>query len=720
MVVVWQSAAGKIMIPSDTPTRRGFSGRAAIAGFVTSGATLGLALGFVEAGLLRTIPRFAGLTQPDVTGAIWTIAPLADAPVGALAGLLLGAVAVLPRRPRLLWRSIWKATGVGLAAAYLGWLLWWFRAGQGILAARPFPSLPPVFNWVFTPALYFAIAFAISIGFFQWSARRAEIPIGSRRQIAFRWLAGLDAALFTALLLALLAFRWRGPQFPPATSSQRAGGPHHNNVVLIMLDTVRADHLSCYGYARPTTPNLDRLASRGMLFENAIAPTSWTLPALASVLSGLLPHQHGADWYEPMSRAPMTLAEILKTAGFDTGGFNANPDFGLAGWGLAQGFDVYWDAHDWLRHNLVATFAGQSLYQTLFREFVSFNEFDRQDAGEVNQQVQEWLGQRSARPYFLFINYMDAHRPYVPPAPYDRRFGRLPKPLLWKISFSLHDGRWSQPITPAERRGMIDGYDNSLAYLDSQVGRLLDAMAASPDAGRTFVIVAGDHGEGFGEHGTFDHGWDLYREVLHVPLLVAGPGIPAGKRVAGVAELREVFPTVIQMALGNAGPPIARASLSRFWNGQSSPEAAAPPVVSELDLLTPAGHQSVLSLSAARWHFLVNSTGSVELYDDQADGKETRNLAASPDLQDVAPKLRMQLQTILAHSVSPWLNVNYLSALDRPGAPFVNLAVKNPEAFGPVGWPVGSSQAFFQSWAQEQTTRPTPSQEDLLRSLPYH
>lgn len=488
-----------------------------------------------------------------------------------------------------------------------------------------------------------------------------------------------------------------------------------------MLDTVRADHLSCYGYARPTTPNLDRLAGQGVLFEDAVAPTSWTLPSLASVLTGLLPHQHAADWYEPMAQQPMTLAEILMTRGFETAGFNANPDFGLAGWGLDQGFDVYDDAHDWLRHNLAATFAGQSLYQTLFQEIVSFNEFDRLNAGQINQRVLDWLRHRSTRPYFLFINYMDAHRPYVPPAPYDRRFGRIPKSLLWTIAFALRDGQWSRSISASERQDLIDGYDNSLRYLDAEVGRLLDALEASPDASRTFVIVAGDHGEGFGEHGTYDHGWDLYQEVLHVPLLVAGPGIPAGQRVSGVAELRELFPTVVQLALGNLGPQIGQASLCRFWNTEGVPEGAASPAVSELNRLTRDGQKkAVLGLRDSRWHYIVDSCGEAELYDIQVDGAETHNLAASPALQTVVRQLRSEMQAILARSVMPWRNVTYLSALDQPGMPFVRLAAGNPAAFGLFGWPVGRSQSFFLERPQAPASRPSASQDDLLRSLPYH
>ncbi|HEV2494793.1 MAG TPA: sulfatase [Terriglobia bacterium] len=706
----------------DLATRRGASlrraaeGRGAIvSAFATAGATLGLALGLVEAALFRHIPRVAGLGQPDVRSAIWLIAPLADVPLCALAGLLLGGVATLRSTARPRWRAAWATVGIALAAAYLGWLLDWFRVGPGILVTRQFSLV--------TPALYFAFGYVAATLLVRWQWRRLRPFFAGARLWNYRLLAGLNLAAFTVFALALAAVRLRGPQMPsrlPAAAAVVSNqGPRHN-IVLIMLDTVRADHLSCYGYSRPTSPNLDQLAHQGVLFEDAIAPTSWTLPSLASVLTGLLPHQHGADWTEAMSAQPMTLAEILKQQGYETAAFNANASFGLAGWGLDRGFDVYADAHRWLRHNLAVTFAGQSVYQAIFREFVSFNEFDHLNAGEINQQVIDWLSHRSGRPFFLFINYMDAHRPYVPNAPYDRRFGRIPKPVLWHISRALEDGHWTRPVSPRERQSLIDGYDNSLSYLDEQVGRLLRALQASPDGAETFVIVAGDHGEGFGEHGAYDHGWDLHREVLDVPLIVAGPGIPAERRVVTPAELRELFPTAIELALGNVNPLVRQASLSRFWTPGGAQDANATPVVSELALLKPQKlPAAVLSLCDARWHYLLDSSGRAELYDRQADPAEQVNLATSPELHTVVDQLHARMESALAHSLIPWPNVGYLAPLDRPGDLFFRRAITHPNDFPLAGLPIGSAQAVY-SGPSSQSPRPTPAQQELLRSLPYH
>jgi arylsulfatase A-like enzyme len=678
-------------------------------------------LGGIEAAFLYYIPRFSGLTKPDVRGAIWVVTPLANAPLSALVGLGLGWIAVLPRRQWPRWQGAWAAVGSGLAATYLGWMFVWFRIGRGILVPSPSSSLSPAKYIALTLASYFLLGFLGYAAVLRWLFRRVRLYVSGADNWNIRWLWFADGAVLVALSLALIATSLRTSQPLSASHpSPRAASPR-NNVVVVVMDTVRADHLSCYGYPRPTTPNLDKLAAEGVLFEQAVAPTSWTLPSLASISTGLLPHQHGAAWWRAMASQPMTLAKILKARGYETAAFNANPSFGLAGWGLDQGFDTYADAREWLRHNFAATFAGQSIYQALFQQFVSFNEFDHLNAGEINHQVMTWLRHRSGRPYFLFINYMDAHRPYLPPAPYDHRFGRIPKSVLWRIEYAMNDGRLSRPLSAEELQDVIDGYDNSLRYLDEQIARLLVALRALPDAARTFVIVTSDHGEGFGEHGTYDHGWNLNREVLHVPLLVIGPQVPAGRHIASAVPLYELFATVLHLALPDAGAPVRRASLSQFWMPDGGQQIAATPVLSELAY--PKRDRSLvaeLSLCDGRWHYVLSSGGHVQVFDWEKDVSEARNLADSAGFQTVLEQLHLETESILARSTFPWRNFDYFQPLDQPGTPFFRRATANRDAFRPIGWPAGSSQAFFTEQSPEVTTPPTPSEEDLLRSLPYH
>lgn len=704
------------------PALRGYSRRGIVSGFAAAGASLGLVLGCIEAGLLYYIPRFSGLTKPDTRAAIWCVAPLADAPLFALGGLCLGWIAILPRRRRPRWQGALAAIGIGVGATYLGWLLLWFRVGRGILVPNPSASLSPALYFAVTLPLYFGFGCLISALFLRLPFRKLSPFISGTNGRRVRLLWVVDVVILAALSSALGAIHVHRSQPLLTSAVTPSEATPHNNIVLIVMDTVRADHLSCYGYPRLTTPNLSRLAAGGVLFEQAVAPTSWTLPSLASMFTGLLPHQHGATWQHAMASQPRTLAEILKAHGYETAGFSANASFGLAGWGLDQGFDLYSDAHDWLRHNLAATFAGQSIYQALFREFVSFNEFDALNAEQIDRQVFAWLQHRSARPYFLFINYMDAHSPYVPPAPYDHHFGRIPKPVLRRLVYSMKDGRFGRPLSRREQQDVIDGYDNSLYFLDEQIARLLAVLRVTPGAARTFVLVAGDHGEGFGEHGTYDHGWNLNRDVLHVPLLINGPGVPSARRVGGAVPLQELFPTVLELALGDIGPPVRRYSLSRFWMpAGGGPQATALPVLSELayqerdrSLVT------TLSLCDGRWHYLLDSAGRAQVFDWQTDVGETRNLADAVQFGPLLARFHSTMESILARSLFPWRNVEYFQPLDQPGSPFFRRAAANPGAFQVIGWPVGSSQAFFADQALPRVTRPAPSEEDLLRSLPYH
>lgn len=691
---------------------------ASIQTFVAAGAAIGLLAGLIEAALLAFIPRVSGLTKPDVRGAIWMIAPLADAPIGAALGTLLGFAARFRKRNSAVCQTACIAIGHGLFAGYLAWMLNWFRIGEGVFFPRRMTVL--------TPASYFLVVSIISgvLLRIRWLGNKN----GSRRgsTLPSRSLGVAVLAVLLVMAAGIGVLDRRGPV-------QLAGAPGavpqapHPNVIVIVLDTVGAAHLSSYGYQRITTANLDRLARRGVLFENAIAPSSWTLPSLASIMTGLLPHQHGGTWGVPMASQPVTMAEVLRAAGYQTAAFNANSSYGLAGWGLDKGFDDYIDAHTWLRHNLAVTFAGQSVYQAAFQNLVNFNQFDHLNAAQINGQISQWLQQRKlradSRPYFLFINYMDAHRPYLPPAPEDRQFGFIPKPLLRRISRPLIDGHWRGHLSSRDRAELQDGYDNSIYFLDQQIGRLfsiIDQTSQSASA-PAYIFVAGDHGEGFGEHGTYDHGWNLYHEVLRVPLIIAGPGVPTGLRIANAAPLSQLFATVLALALNSHAAAVKQASLLRYAAPGAFDHTSLSPVISELSEWNPdASTHASLSAWSGHWHYLFSSGGVAELYDLQNDPEEKNNLAGAPPQADAVQQMRAALEAELARSLLPWRRLAYLTPLDRPGMRFYQRVNAEPNAFASVGWPAGSTQAFFAQQAPSTLVQPTPAQQDLLRSLPYH
>lgn len=683
--------------------------------FLFAGAFIGLCLGTLEGALLFFIPRATGLVRPDVSYVIWFIAPLVDLAAGGVVGLVLGLLALLGKRRAA--ALVLAAIGAGFAGAYAAWLLDWFGIGAGIIFPRRVESRTAV-------AGFLAVFVAALILMALWKRRKSSEAPSNR---FLRW-ALLDAIALVILIAGVAFYSTNRPFSGTVAKGGRQAISSRANVALIVLDTVRADHLSCYGYSRPTTPSICALAAHGVLFEDAIAASSWTLPSITSIFTGLMPHQTGANWGRSPDPSAWPLARILSSKGYETAGFNANPFYGLSGWRLGDGFRVYEDDSVSLRHNLAVTFVGQSALRFLYDHLVRYNQFDRRAAADVNADVMRWARRRDpSRPYFLFINYMDAHRPYLPPARFDHRFGRIPKSLLARVIKPLNDGRPRRPYSAAERQDLINGYDNSLAYLDAEVGRLVGFLSQQPGGAHTIFIITSDHGEGFGEHGTYDHGWNLYRDVLHVPLIVAGPGIPAGLRVRNVVPSRELFSTVLDVTLGLPGA-VRQTSLRQYWEESSQTAAAepagattiAPEVVSELDVYSRGVDPASLSLTTPEWQLILSSGGSVELYNLMRDPGEKTSLASNATLHDVAANLRAQLEGRLAYSLLPWRATDYLAPLDKPGASFIE-RVSAPHAKLPAaGLPIGGAQVIFSHQRPSQLIQPPPAQQEILRTLPYH
>ncbi len=746
---------------------------------------VGVAAGILEGAMLYFLPRFSGLLQPDVQYVVLFLAPLVDGIFGGLAGLVLGIMAVVglaaagtgptsKRRSSIMIAVV--AAGLGFAGSYVAWNLDWFRVGAGTI----FPARPGILTWVES----FAAVSIASLLVLSFRARRGTSFF--RFENAWPRLRWRIAALIAMCAFAgAVGFYRFHPPYPyvdrlsgSMVDGQNSGArPERNaakfenrkllsstarrpNIILIVLDTVRADHLSCYGYSRPTTPNLDRLARHGALFESVLSASSWTLASIASIFTGLVPHQNGSDWQAPIDPGPVTLAEILRSHGYATAGFNANSFYGMAGWRLNEGFDVYIDDSYSVRHNLDATWIGQSVLRSAYERLIRYNQFDHRTAADLNRDVMRWhasLRTRQARgkkrPYFLFINYMDAHRPYLPPSPYDRRFGTIPHVLLPSLEAPLKAGYPAKPYTARDRQAMIDGYDNSLSYLDNEIGDLFHSLKVT-DAGRpgsmrnTVIIVTSDHGEGFGEHGTYDHGWNLYQDVLRVPLIMEGGGIPARLKVPELVSNRQLFATVLNFALGNEGP-LAESSLARFFNAATARYAAnhSPPesrfetgssarartpvsrrspllVVSELAARNGRGPlETSLSLTTSHWQYILRSNGRAELYDLQKDPREASEAGGEPGAAAVAARLKAELEARIGYSVLPWHAPQYLSPFDRPGESFAQRFFGQKESRPTQDkqpLPLGTAQAYFSAREPSKLSRPSPAERNLLRSLPYH
>jgi len=660
--------------------------RAPVLRFAVLASGLGLLSGLYEAGLLYFTPRMPGLVEPDISYAIWFLAPLTSLLCFAPLGALLGFATTLGKKRSHPWRaSMLAATGLGAVGFYAALMV---SLMQVWVADRFRMRLLTVPSGCFL-AVYTAALILVRI-----RQRKRRDLFGVASSWTPRVLATLLLSAIVVSVGGLFIFsaqRLASKNRAAPLSAQPTPAP---NIVLIVLDTVRADELSSYGYSRPTTPNIDRLASQGVLFENAISASSWTLPSTASILTGRLPHQHGANWSIPIASELQTLAEDLETHGYETAGFNANLGYGYAGWGLDQGFEVYDDDGTTLRHNLAATVIGRVAVQPLYRSWIHLDSFDRRNARDLNRDVFRWYNRRrSRRPFFLFINYFDAHYPYVTSPPFDGRFGRAPESILSRAVNFEYRGGVPKPLL-AERGAVVTSYDNCLAFLDDQVGRLFDFLSRSPDWKNTKVIVTSDHGDAFGEHDAYGHGINLYRETTHVPLIFYGAGIPQGLRISHIARTREIFQTVIDLASGQS-LRLDRSSLRRYWTPGARHVASDDSALSELI--------SVVSLTTPEWHYLYHADGRSEFYHWPTDPHETNDLSGTPGQQGTEKALRALLEEKLSSSVPPWRGMDYLAGVGRLGLHSV-LEQQVRLASSPAG----------------ESTRPLREDQDLLNTLPYH
>jgi len=414
------------------------------------------------------------------------------------------------------------------------------------------------------------------------------------------------------------------------------------NVLLIVLDTVRADHLGFHGYERDTTPSLDRLAADSVVFERFCSSAPWTLPAHATMFTGLWGFEHGADWLTPMDGTCKTLAEVFSENGYATGGFVGNVSYCSSDWGIDRGFAHY---DDYEVNPIIAAYSA-SLFRALTPELGFFYGI-RNDAETVTDNFLEWLSTTEKRPFFAFLNYFDAHALYLPPPPYDTRFG--PSAGFLHDWFSIR-----RDPTDEEMESFVRAYDGCIAYLDSHIGRMLDELRERGALDNTLIIVTGDHGEHFGEHSLYEHANGLYMPLLHVPLVISFPGELAAKRVDGFASLRDLPATILDLAVPAAAGALPGHSLVPLFEPTNAPDVTISPVLSQITKRGPPGSHmpatrgDMISLIAAGRHLIVNGDGVLELYDLRTDPGEERDLVESGKAPDAAERLHRKIRAIVS------------------------------------------------------------------------
>jgi arylsulfatase A-like enzyme len=707
-----QSELGKKRLRnSATKEQRECAGRVELWGrFVILGAAVGLVVGMWEARLLYHVPSVEEFLVVDSTYVIWFLAPLVAVLLFGIFGAKLGFFAVLGKSPGPRRGVILAAVLIGCAGAYVGWV------GHFVHTHSVNFDVYSRLKDILFPLVRFAIVFAAALVVALLGRKRINPYFDSERRWPLRALAKTFAAILAVLAAGVIYYAASSRLGGARVSAGEVQSRQRPNIVLITMDTVRADHLSAYGYGRDTTPNLARLAEKGVLFENAVSATSWTLPSMAAIYTGLLPHQNGANAFRPLNPGWKTIESVLGHQGYATAGFNANYYYGESGWGLGSGFGRYNDDRTTLLYNLSRTLVGRAAVQPLYQNLERYDAFYRRNAADLNADVFQWLRRRPARPFYIYINYFDAHSPYMPPAPYDHRFGTLHESVVRR--WSAKGGfRPSRPLPSADHQALIDGYDNSLAYLDAQIGWLIDTLESSPAGKNTIMLVTSDHGEAFGEHGAYQHGNDLHREEIHVPLIAYGAGVPAGKRVAPPVAIRKLFATVIDLALGNE-VPLHAYSLARFWE-MDSPQEIAQPVVSELSASLSEAGAAGISLTTAQWHYILTTKGDEYLYNWATDPAEKDNLSSSPQGQPVVATLNARLREIEAKSAEPWVGPEYLFALSGsgPASPAAS-GSSSKESAAPEEL-VGAAQAYFHPSVTPESSGPSKSEKELLKTLPY-
>ena len=292
--------------------------------------------------------------------------------------------------------------------------------------------------------------------------------------------------------------------------------PLRPNIVLYVVDTVRADRLGVYGYAKPTSPRLDAFAAGAVLFENAYAQSSWTRPAVASLFTGLLPPAHRTVGRRSvLPEDATTLAEILAAHGYEGMGLVRNPNVGRA-FGFAQGF-------------------------------ARFRSEDRERDETMLERVRLWLDERqdAEAPFFLFLHAIDPHGPYDPAPEFEETFDVGGAPAHYRtVRYLLQLNRGEVEPEPGTAEALSRLYDAEVAQNDRAFGELLDELEDRGLVEDTAVIYLSDHGEEFAEHGRWEHGLSLYQEVLRVPLVMRLPGVPA-RRVEEPAQHVDVLPTLL-------------------------------------------------------------------------------------------------------------------------------------------------------------------------------
>jgi arylsulfatase A-like enzyme len=576
---------------------------------------------------------------------------LAGALGGALAeiALIVGARVILHRYTMLNPQGVWLAPIanalvllVPLGVVYLVARRWghaWAIAAVAFVASAVVVAEPLM---VLKERLHPAALLVLSIGIATQVSRFSL----ARPALFARATRALTLAMLVVSVVGGIAFnanRWWSER--RAVAALGDAPDESPNVILLVLDTVRALSLGAYGYDRPNTPFLSELAARGVRFDRAISSAPWTLPSHATMFTGRYPHELSAGWADPLDDTYPTLAERLSAQGYLTLGVAANLHYCSYEFGLTRGFARYRDydvsVSEMMRTSKIAH-AAVSLVNSFGGREISPG---RQSATRINERLLSLLDARGDRPVFVFANYYDAHGPYNPDPPYDTLYlGRQP---------SMRDSG-IDTFTDADVRDLQAAYDASIAWLDAQLRDLFTRLESRGLLENTLVIVTSDHGEEFNEHGLLNHGSSLYFPSVHVPLLVVHPGsVPAATVVEEPVTLRDLPATILEAVRAPASASLPGESLARWWRGGEDAEGGAgSPLIAEVDYAqnlpkTFAISKGDMKSQVVDGHrYILRGDGHGELFDIRGDPWEQRELTGNAADSARAAALRAAVSRI--------------------------------------------------------------------------
>ncbi|MBV8847944.1 MAG: sulfatase [Bryobacterales bacterium] len=546
---------------------------------VIAGLYTWLVYGVIEFLLTCVLPLFTSDTQISrwqwpLIGQIFLVYTTAGLVLGAIGGavlrrdlqvcagltLVVAFVAnLIPAWPLARSEDIALGVAVFLAVALMGALAsreWSKRAGflkspwtlTFLLIGGPWMSRDMFRDAGAVTKTAASVGLLCAVFLCAWIFHRVRRPETFTRQ-------AVTAGVAIGALALGLVFKTAKAQTGAGTESSKP------NVLLITMDTVRADHVSTYGYERSTTPNLTAFAQGATLYSNALATADFTLPSHASIFTGLYPGWHGAVFAppayplgRPLGANASTVADLLRSRGYWTGAVAANRAYLDAGMGTMKGFTEL----ESFRPVRLAD-PGRPFYLRLGAERIlslmedcSAYEMISLRAADVNRRAFTLIDrQHPGAPFFLFLNYMDAHQPYVPPAPFDSMFPGKQRgfksadfePLKEAVLTGKHK------LSAEERANLISQYDGGIAYTDAEIGKIIARLRETGLYDNTLIIVTSDHGEAFGEHNILEHAANsVYQDQLHVPLIVKYPGQSAGERSDAFVSQVDFMPTILEIA----------------------------------------------------------------------------------------------------------------------------------------------------------------------------